>query len=124
MPDAPERNELEKKYRTWLETHASVFALFERFALQMLSSKRRFSVYALTERVRWEIRTTWAPDADGFKINNNHRPYIARDLIAKYPALDALIETRTIHEDDEDTGKFKASDFNWDAIARDDEEEP
>lgn len=97
----PTRNELEEKYRAWLADHAQVFALFERFALQMLAGKRRFGIGMLTERVRWEVRTTWAEDDEGYKINNNYRAYLARDLIAKYPELDALIETRSIRTDDE-----------------------
>ncbi|MDH5626658.1 MAG: hypothetical protein OEY69_00050 [Candidatus Krumholzibacteria bacterium] len=97
----PIRNELEKKYRLWLHEHQKVFVLFEKFALQMLQMKRRFGIGALTERVRWEVRTTWGEDADGYKINNNFRAYLARDLIAKYPKLEELIETRKIREEDE-----------------------
>lgn len=98
----PIRNELERKYRVWLETHGIVFALFERFALNMLARQRRFGISALTERVRWEIASTWEQDVDGYKINNNYTAYIARDLIRKHPAMGALIELRAIREDTEE----------------------
>lgn len=92
----PIRNELEEKYRRWLHGHQAVFALFEKFALDMLGKRRRFGIAMLTERVRWEVASTIEPDADGYRINNNHRSYLARDLIRKHPALAELIETRCI----------------------------
>jgi hypothetical protein len=98
----PVRNELEAAYRRWLETHPEVRKLIERFALEMAGKHRRFGVRLLTERVRWEVLTTWVEDEDGYKINNNFNAYLARDLIAKYPALEALIETRTIRIDGDD----------------------
>ena len=90
------RNILEHKYRVWLETHQDVFALFEQYALVMLHVSRRFGIGMICERVRWEVRTTWRNDDEGFKINNNWRAYIARDLIVKHPALEALLETRLV----------------------------
>lgn len=97
----PARNDYEEGYRRWLETHEKVFRLFEVYALEMMQRKRRFGIAALLERVRWEVRMTWEKDEDGYKINNNHKPYIARDLIAKHPGLDELIETRSIRSDEE-----------------------
>lgn len=96
----PARNELERKYRVWRETHGEVFALFEKFALEMLGYNRRFGIGLVQERVRWEVRTTWAKDVDGYKLNDHYRAYIARDLIAKYPELAALIETRKVKRDE------------------------
>lgn len=98
----PIRNELERKYRVWLHEHESVFALFERFAMQMLHRQRRFGIKMLAERVRWEVATTFTPDDEGYKINNNYTAYIARDLIQRHPALANLIETRCIKATQED----------------------
>jgi hypothetical protein len=98
----PIRNELERKYRTWLEDHREVFALFEKFSLQMLAHHRRFGMRMIQERVRWEIHTTWAPDRDGYRLNDHYPPYIARDLIKKYPGLGELIELRKVKEVVED----------------------
>lgn len=92
----PIRNDLEEAYRVWLAKNPKVFGLFERFALQMLEKHRRFGIGMVAERVRWEVRMVWEVDADGFKINDHHTAYIARDLIAKYPGLADLIETRKI----------------------------
>lgn len=92
-------SDLERRYREWLATPAGqkVFALFERFALQMLDHGRRFGIALIAERVRWEIRTTWAVDESGWKINNSWRAYLSRSLIERYPGLAALIETRRVH---------------------------
>ena len=94
---APIRNELEKKYRRWLEGPGKqVFPLFERFALEMLGKRRRFGIALIMERVRFEVAMTWAEDAEGFRCNNSHRAYIARDLIAKYPELQDYLTIRSI----------------------------
>jgi len=98
----PIRNDLEAAYRVWLAEHQQVFALFEKFALEMLGRRRRFGIGMLTERVRWEVRNSWAPDHSGYKINNNHRSFIARDLIHKYPAMADFIETRKVHGEEEE----------------------
>ena len=99
---APIRNELEKKYRLWLEGPGKqVFPLFERFALEMVAKHRRFGIALLAERVRWEVATTWASDAEGWKINNNHRSYIARDLLRLYPALEPYLSIRCLREEEE-----------------------
>lgn len=65
----------------------------------MLQRRRRFGVKMLAERVRWEVWTTWEQDSAGYKFNNDYTAYVARDLIAKYPAMAELIETRVVRED-------------------------
>jgi len=90
------RNDLEAKYREWKATHLAVYELFLRFARERMDRGRRFGVKALAERVRWEVATTWAEDADGFRINNSYTAYLARDLLADEPALEALIQIRRI----------------------------
>ncbi len=89
-------------YREWRAAHPEVYALFLKFAKQMADRHQRFGVRFLIERVRWEVRTTWAPDADGFKLNNNLTPHVARDLIEDMPALANLLELRYVPEDDEE----------------------
>lgn len=90
------RNRHEEAYRAWSETHGEVMGLFIRFARERLAHGRRFGVGALTERVRWEVATTWEPDREGFKINNNHRAYIIRDLLKLEPRLEPLVVTRRV----------------------------
>ena len=66
----------------------------ERFALQKAARNLYFGINALVERVRWEISMAWERDERGFKINNNHAPYIARKLIEEFPRLEPLIRCR------------------------------
>jgi hypothetical protein len=85
---------------SWWEFKAAnpkVWDLFVGFAQELVEKGRRFGVKLLAERVRWEIRTTWAPDDQGFKINNNWTAYIARDLLDVIPRAKDLIETRAVH---------------------------
>jgi hypothetical protein len=93
------RNRNEDAYQEWAATHKDVIVLFLQFARERLASGRRFGIGALTERVRWEVATTWGPDKSGFKINNNHRAYLARDLLKLEPRLARLVTTRRVKGD-------------------------
>ena len=90
----PPKKNIRDEAERFLREHPHVYALFERFALQMAARGRRFGISLLTERVRWEAATTWDPDERGFKINNNHRAYIARQLIEDHPELEELLTCR------------------------------
>ena len=90
---APKKN-LRREAERFIAEHPEVYALFKQFAMQLLATRRRFGISLLTERVRWEVFTTWATDDRGLKINNNHRPYIARKLIEDEPRLADLIQCR------------------------------
>ena len=103
----PVRNALEERYRTWIEANPEVMELFRRFAVEALRQGRRFWVKLLAERVRWEMRMTWRQDRQGFKMNNSHTAYLARDLLREMPALERLIETRRV-KGEEDGADDKA----------------
>jgi hypothetical protein len=101
-PIGPIRNDLEEAYRAWLIHNPNIFPLFERFAREAYERGRKFSISLLTERIRWEARMTWEKDQGGFKINNNYRAYIARDLLARHPHYSEFLETRKVHDEEED----------------------
>lgn len=86
-------DDLRSAAEQWIATNPQVYALFERFALEMHARGRKFGVGLLTERVRWECAITTASD-DGFKINNNHRAYIGRKLVADHPQLQSFLSFR------------------------------
>lgn len=83
-----------ERYQTWRESEAGqkVLPLFERFAMELMRRRRKFGFRLIAERVRWEIRTTW--EWDDFKLNDHYTPFIARELVAKYPGMGELVELR------------------------------
>lgn len=89
----PSVTRLELAAREWMDGNPRVFDLFVRFARQAAERGRRFGIGQLAERVRWEVSVAWSP-SDAFKVNNNHRAYVARRLIALHPAIAAFLETR------------------------------
>ncbi len=96
MINNPEKPRLERATDKFLADNPTVFPLFETYALVMLRRAKKFGIKLLVERVRWHVLTQWEHDEDGFKINNNFAPYIARRLIRHYPGLKDLIQIRRI----------------------------
>jgi len=88
-------NSLEHAYRTWSFSNPQVFELYERFAQEAFARGKKFSISLLTERIRWEIQMGWEKDQEGFKINNNYRAYIARDLLDSHPEYGEFLQVRT-----------------------------
>lgn len=83
---------LREKAERWMDENPQVMELFRHFAQQMAERDMRFGIGALAERVRWEcaVRTS----GDTFKVNNNHRAYIARRLIEEDERLEKLLHVR------------------------------
>lgn len=86
----------EIRTQEWIAQHPQVFAMFERFALDMASRGRKFGMKQLAERVRWEVLATWEKDAAGYRINNNIVAYLGRELMRRHSHLAEYIETRQI----------------------------
>jgi len=87
---------LRRQYQAWRQTPAgeTTYALCRRFALEKLARRQRFGVAQLVERVRWDVPVAIEKDEAGFRLNNDHRAYLARELIEEIPALADLTETR------------------------------
>ncbi len=103
LPNRPMLNRMDVRYREWVSSRPQVFALFEKYALEALRASRRFGIALLCERVRWEALMTWELDETEygmFKITNQHRTYLARDLVCKHPDLEPLIRMKTVKFDD------------------------
>jgi hypothetical protein len=88
----PTQEDLRLKAQMWITDHPSVYRMFVRFALEKLSRGKCFSAMQLLQRVRWEC--DFLPEDEQYKINNNHSPYIARQLVADYPELEQLVKFR------------------------------
>lgn len=94
-------------YDQFLEYHAAnpeVYATICRFADEALRAGRtRIGIGMLTERLRWYTTVEARGRADGFKFNNNYRPFYARMWLADHPEHPDFFETRhQRHAPDED----------------------
>lgn len=87
------------KAEAWMEEHPEAMRLLESLALQSAGAGRPFGIGALTERVRWFFKVEKGDEA--FKINNNYRAYIARELVRRHPDLEGLIEFRSTTDEAE-----------------------
>ena len=75
----------------WMRRHPDVMAFLAEAALSAASRGKKFGMRLLWERARWECDVEWNAD---YKLNNNHMPYVADELIRRYPHLDKHIARR------------------------------
>lgn len=94
-------NKWEDAYRGWKARHPEVFRLYVDLARMALKTGKRFSISLLTEQIRWRELHELPAEAEGHKLNNNFRAYVARDLIAEIPELAVVLETRAVVGEDE-----------------------
>jgi hypothetical protein len=72
-----------------------VFTQLAGLALSVYAAgRRRLSINALFERLRWE--TMLSTTGDDYKLNNSYRADYARMLMREYPQLAGFFETRTL----------------------------
>jgi len=70
---------LEAKFASFHTANPHVYDLYVKFARQAKArGYAKFSIAAITERIRWEVALTTTDQE--FKISNNHRAYYARLL--------------------------------------------
>jgi len=73
--------------------HPHLLPEMARIARELRSMGReRYSINGLFEILRWETRHTTGDH--GLKMNNNHRAFAARDLMATYPDLEGFFQIR------------------------------
>jgi hypothetical protein len=84
-------------YDAFVEYHRAnpeVYATICRFADEALRAGRtRIGIGMLTERLRW-YTTVEARSADGFKFNNNYRPFYSRMWLRDHPEHPDFFQTR------------------------------
>lgn len=96
-----DRNTWEAKAHVWMQEHPEAMRLFQELALRAAGTGRKFGIGLLTERIRWEFHIERRDD-ETFKINNNFRAYIARELIERHPHLKDFIEFREVANEREE----------------------
>lgn len=64
------------------------------------SGRKKTSMTLLVNRLRWYFDIEIFRGEQDFKINDHFSPYYARLLMAEYPGLDGLFNTRSSDADD------------------------
>ena len=86
---------LQEKFDEWLRENPNIVPLFLRYARDARESGlKHYGIGALTERVRWHVRVE--TKGDDFKINNNWRSRLARELARRDPSLKDFFEFRKL----------------------------
>jgi len=56
-----------------------------------------WGIAAIFESIRYDAGIGLLGDAEGYRINNNHRSHLARRVMALYPDLAGFFTTRDLH---------------------------
>lgn len=98
-----EKDPIETAYREWLRTGdgATVARAIRDRALALARRGwKHYGIAALFEAARFDHDLDIGPDVDGWRLNNNHRSRLARDLMARYPEeLGGFFETRELRSE-------------------------
>ena len=87
-----------ERYLVWKEQNQDIMAVFEKYAVRFIERGQRFSFRDLMSHIRWnEYFEGWR--SSPYKLCNTHSPYIARDMIRKYPRLERLVRTKPTQEE-------------------------
>jgi len=82
----------EDYFKLYNTENPEIYAMFVAYTYQLISTgATRFSAYLIFERMRWE---TMVSGNDGYKLNNNYRPYYARQFMKDHPQYEGFFETR------------------------------
>jgi len=94
---------LRARFEAFHRENPSVFEKLRELALYARRrGAQRLSINLLFERLRWEIQIETR--GDDFRLNNNHRPYYARLLMASEPELAGAFETRAAGDEEDACG--------------------
>lgn len=80
----------------WAEFHKanpSVYAAFERFALEALARRHRIGARMIWERMRWELLLSTRGGGE-FKLNDHYTPFYARLFMREHPEHAGCFEVR------------------------------
>ena len=99
----------------WIRTHPEAWQLLVELALIRARMGRRFAMKALVARARWDAPNNLFTPAGGYKLNNNHTAYLARELVRRHPEVRPFMKFRragdepvTADNDDVHAGRVSA----------------
>lgn len=88
-------SKLEEQFIEFHKANPHVYQRIDHFMKRVIErGYQRFSINMIFERIRWE--TMIETSGDGFKVNNNYRPYYARLWMKNNPEHGTMFETRAL----------------------------
>jgi hypothetical protein len=100
------RLDLYDETQEWIRDNPEAYARFEELALEKVARCEHFSVYALTEVVRWDASIRFKKK--DFAIPNAYRRYIGLRLIEDHPEIGTYCSTKAeVRTPEALTGKLK-----------------
>lgn len=96
-PDLIQRN-----FERFHQDNPHVYALFDRFARELMARGQHGSAKLIFERIRWEMRITTATDQP-VKLNNNYSSRYARLWERRNPHHEGFFRTRRLSEQTSDS---------------------
>ena len=83
------------KFNDWFPANMHVINRFEQEALYLKrrGNRKRYSVYTIREKLRWDSLVKENSDLD-YKLNNNYSPCVARILMILNTEMDGMFALR------------------------------
>ncbi len=95
----PPLSKVERAYRAWRETDdgRTIYQeAVERASRLKLMGFKHFSIDAIWHAMRFDHAVKVGPDEYGYKLNDHHTAYMAREIMEKNPGLAGFFELRTL----------------------------
>jgi hypothetical protein len=96
----PAELSLRQKYEAWAASDYGkkvIATVIDRAMTIKALGWKQYSIATLWETIRWEYDTKFGPrpaDDDKFQMNNNWKPFVARQIMEEHPEFDGFFETR------------------------------
>lgn len=93
------QSRVEAAFKEWLPTADGQTVLEEATRRALLLKRRGFAHYsidAIWHSIRFDRSVQIGPDEDGYKLNDHHTAYMAREIMAHEPELAGFFETREL----------------------------
>lgn len=91
---------IDESYKVWRATPAgqTVYRESVRRAHQLrMRGLHHYGIGAIVESIRFDNSVRIGADPEGYKVNNNYRALLAREIMATQPELDGFFELRRRH---------------------------
>ena len=82
------------RFKIYHAENPKIYEIFKSYANMLIAiGVKNLSAYLIYERMRWESLVS---GNDGYKLNNNYRPYYARLYMQDHPRYEGYFELRQV----------------------------